>query len=110
MLISREPLRAWKALGLDVLAREAQLKHEHSLRPVTEFETELAVGGNYHQRVDGEYHLLNPLTIGKLQQAVRQESFQTFQEYTELVDKQSSQLMHAARLDEAEEERQAGSD
>jgi glutamate synthase domain-containing protein 2/glutamate synthase domain-containing protein 3 len=81
-----------EGVGLDVLARESQLNHEHSLRQVTEFETELAVGGNYHQRVDGEYHLLNPLTIGKLQQAVRQGSFQTFQEYTDLIDKQSSQL------------------
>jgi glutamate synthase (NADPH) large chain len=35
---------------------------------------------------------LNPLTIGKLQQAVRQDSFQTFQEYTDLIDKKSSQL------------------
>jgi glutamate synthase domain-containing protein 2/glutamate synthase domain-containing protein 3 len=42
--------------------------------------------------VDGEYHLLNPLTISKLQQAVRQDSFQTFQEYTDLIDKKSSQL------------------
>jgi glutamate synthase domain-containing protein 2/glutamate synthase domain-containing protein 3 len=81
-----------EGIGLDVLAREAQLKHEHAFRPLTESETELAVGGNYHQRVDGEYHLLNPLTISKLQQAVRQESFQTFQEYTDLVDKQSSNL------------------
>ncbi|MFZ0296412.1 MAG: glutamate synthase large subunit, partial [Candidatus Sulfotelmatobacter sp.] len=81
-----------EGVGLNVLARESQLNHEHSLRPVTEFETELSVGGNYHQRVDGEYHLLNPLTISKLQQAVRQESFQTFQEYTDLIDKKSSQL------------------
>ena len=81
-----------EGIGLDALAREAQVKHDHSLRPVTEFETELAVGGAYHQRVDGEYHLLNPLTIGKLQQAVRQESFQNFQEYTQLVDKQSASL------------------
>jgi len=78
--------------GLDVLARESQLNHQHSLRPVTEFETELAVGGNYHQRTDGEYHLLNPLTISKLQQAVRQESFQTFQEYADLIDKRSANL------------------
>src|SRR5256884_3272610 len=81
-----------EGIGLDVLAREAQLKHEHAFRPLTESETELVVGGNYHQRVDGEYHLLNPLTISKLQQAVRQDSFQTFQEYTDLVDKQSSNL------------------
>ena len=81
-----------EGIGLEVLAREAQMKHEFAFRPLTEFETELAVGGNYHQRVNGEYHLLNPLTIGKLQQAVRQEDFKTFEEYTELIDRQSSNL------------------
>jgi glutamate synthase domain-containing protein 2/glutamate synthase domain-containing protein 3 len=81
-----------EGIGLDVLAREAQLKHEHAFRALTESETELSVGGNYHQRVNGEYHLLNPLTISKLQQAVRQESFKTFEEYTALIDKQSSNL------------------
>ena len=81
-----------EGIGLEVLAREAQLKHEFAFRPLTDFETELAVGGNYHQRVNGEYHLLNPLTISKLQQAVRQEDFKTFQEYTDLIDRQSSHL------------------
>src|SRR5579871_2761060 len=81
-----------EGVGLEVLAREAQLKHEFAFRPLTDFETELAVGGNYHQRVNGEYHLLNPSTISKLQQAVRQESFKTFQEYTELIDRRSNNL------------------
>ncbi|MBZ5679822.1 MAG: glutamate synthase large subunit [Acidobacteriia bacterium] len=81
-----------EGIGLEVLAREAQLKHEHAFRTLTDSETELAVGGNYHQRVNGEYHLLNPLTISKLQQAVRQDSFATFQEYTDLIDKQSTNL------------------
>jgi glutamate synthase domain-containing protein 2/glutamate synthase domain-containing protein 1/glutamate synthase domain-containing protein 3 len=81
-----------EGIGLEVLAREAKMKHEFAFRPLTEFETELAVGGNYHQRVNGEYHLLNPETISKLQQAVRQDSFKTFQEYTDLIDRQSSQL------------------
>jgi glutamate synthase (NADPH) large chain len=81
-----------EGIGLSVLAAEAQIKHEFAFRALTEFETELAVGGNYHQRVNGEYHLLNPLTISKLQQAVRQESFKTFQEYTDLIDEQSSNL------------------
>ena len=79
-------------IGLSVLAAEAQLKHEFAFRPLIDFETELAVGGNYHQRVNGEYHLLNPATISKLQHAVRQESFKTFQEYTELIDNQSASL------------------
>ncbi len=81
-----------EGIGLDVLAAEAQLKHEYAFRPLTEFETELTVGGSYHQRVNGEYHLLNPQTISKLQQAVRQDSFKTFQEYTDLIDNQSANL------------------
>jgi glutamate synthase (NADPH/NADH) large chain len=81
-----------EGIGLPVLAAEAQLKHEFAFRPLIDFETELSVGGNYHQRVDGEYHLLNPQTISKLQHAVRQESYKTFQEYTELIDNQSANL------------------
>src|SRR5215469_11005760 len=81
-----------EGVGLSVLAAEARVKHEFAFRPVIDFETELAVGGNYHQRVNGEYHLLNPETISKLQHAVRQENFKTFQEYTDLIDKQSAQL------------------
>jgi glutamate synthase domain-containing protein 2/glutamate synthase domain-containing protein 3 len=81
-----------EGIGLPVLAEEAKLKHEFAFRPLTEFETELAVGGAYHQRVNGEYHLLNPGTISKLQHAVRQESYKTFQEYTDLIDQQSANL------------------
>jgi glutamate synthase (NADPH/NADH) large chain len=81
-----------EGIGLDVLTREAQMKHEHAFRPVTDFETELAAGGSYHYRTNGEYHLLNPLTISKLQHAVRESSFKTFEEYTELIDEQSRNL------------------
>src|SRR5579863_2053448 len=81
-----------EGIGLSVLAREAQMKHEHAFRPLSEFETELSVGGSYHQRVGGEYHLVNPLTISKLQQAVRENSFKTFQEYTDLIDRQSANM------------------
>ena len=79
-------------IGLKVLAREAQMKHEHAFRPITEFETELAVGGSYHFRTNGEYHLLNPMTISKLQHAVRESNFKTFEEYSELIDNQSRNL------------------
>jgi glutamate synthase domain-containing protein 2/glutamate synthase domain-containing protein 3 len=75
-----------------VLSREANTKHDHAFRPITEAETELAIGGSYQYRVHGEYHLYNPLTVSKLQHAVRQSSFETFQEYTQLVNEQSRQL------------------
>jgi len=81
-----------EGVGLEVLAREAQMKHEHAFRPPTESDTELAVGGSYQYRVNGEYHLVNPLTISKLQHAVRQASYPTFKEFTELIDDQSRNL------------------
>ena len=34
-----------EGVGLDVLAREAQMKHEYAFRPVTESDTELEAGG-----------------------------------------------------------------
>ena len=79
-------------VSLGVLAREAQMKHEHAFRPVSDFEATLAIGGAYRFRTDGEFHLLNPQTISKLQHAVRQGSAQTFKEYTELIDGQNREL------------------
>src|SRR5208282_3401484 len=81
-----------EGVGLDVIAREAQIKHDYAFQPLTESETELVVGGQYQYREGGEYHLLNPLTISKVQHAVRQNSFATFEEYTSLIDDQNRNL------------------
>ncbi|HUO16583.1 MAG TPA: glutamate synthase large subunit [Verrucomicrobiae bacterium] len=81
-----------EGVGLDVLTREALMKHENALRRLADSEPELPSGGNYHFRTDGEYHLLNPLTISKLQHSVGQGNFKTFQEYTDFVDQQNSNL------------------
>jgi glutamate synthase (NADPH) large chain len=81
-----------EGVGLDVLAREAKMKHDHAFQPVSEAGVELDAGGNYQYRLRGEYHLFNPATVSKLQHAVRQSSFSTFQEYTALIDNQSREL------------------
>jgi glutamate synthase domain-containing protein 2/glutamate synthase domain-containing protein 1/glutamate synthase domain-containing protein 3 len=81
-----------EGVGLDVLAREAQMKHAYAFQPLNDSETDLVVGGQYQYREGGEYHLVNPATISKLQQAVRQNSPTTFQEYTDLIDQQSKHL------------------
>jgi len=84
-----------EGVGLEVLAREAQIKHEHAFRPATESETELDVGGTYQYRVTGEYHLLNPQTVSKLQHAVHkgpEDGYTTFQEYAALIDQQNKDL------------------
>jgi len=81
-----------EGVGMDVLAREALLKHQFALQPPSESDTELEVGGSYQYRVRGERHLVNPLTVSKLQHAVRQSKFETFQEYSKLVNDQSREL------------------
>ncbi len=80
-----------EGVGLDVLAREAVLKHQSAFHPV-EADTELPVGGNYAWRTRGEYHLLNPATISKVQHAIRSNNFATFKEYTDMIDEQNRQL------------------
>ncbi len=81
-----------EGVGLEVLAREALMKHAHAFSPLTESETELSVGGDYQYRIRGEYHLINPATISKLQHAVRQDKFETFEEYAELIDQQNRHM------------------
>jgi glutamate synthase domain-containing protein 2/glutamate synthase domain-containing protein 1/glutamate synthase domain-containing protein 3 len=81
-----------EGVGLEVLAREVLLKHAYAFQPLRESETELVVGGQYQFRLGGEYHLLNPDTISKLQFAVRQNNPATFQEYTDLLDDQNRHL------------------
>ena len=61
--------------------------------PRRESETELRTGRRISvSRVNGEYHLLNPQTVAKLQHAVRGNSFETFQEFSDLIDKQNREL------------------
>jgi glutamate synthase domain-containing protein 2/glutamate synthase domain-containing protein 1/glutamate synthase domain-containing protein 3 len=81
-----------EGVGLDVLAREAQLKHAHAFQPLNESETELVVGGQYQYREGGEYHILNPQTISKLQHSVQTNNPATFQEYTDLLDEKNREL------------------
>ena len=79
-------------IGLDVLAREAQMKHEYAFQTLTDCETDLDVGGALHYRVNGERHILNPQTISKLQHAVTQGNPKTFKEYTDALDNQNREL------------------
>jgi glutamate synthase domain-containing protein 2/glutamate synthase domain-containing protein 1/glutamate synthase domain-containing protein 3 len=81
-----------QGVGLDVIAEEVRRKHAFAFSPVTESETELDVGGQYHYRARGEYHLLNPHTIAKVQHAVRFNSQETYQEFAEHINNQNRHL------------------
>ena len=52
----------------------------------------LDAGGQYQWRDDGEFHLFNPQTIHKLQNACRTGNYKIFQEYAELINNQAKNL------------------
>jgi glutamate synthase domain-containing protein 2/glutamate synthase domain-containing protein 1/glutamate synthase domain-containing protein 3 len=81
-----------EGVGLEVIAREAVMKHSFAFEPFRETDPELAIGGNYQYRIKGEYHLYNPQTVAKLQYAVRQNKFESFEEYADLIDEQARHL------------------
>jgi glutamate synthase (ferredoxin) len=79
-------------VGIDVIAKEAAMRHEHAFpaRPVNG--KTLEVGGQYQWREDGEHHLFNPETVYKLQQACRNNDYRTFQDYAGMINDQSLKL------------------
>jgi glutamate synthase (NADPH) large chain len=81
-----------EGVGLDVLAKEARMKHAHAFRPITESETALDPGGNYQYRAAGEFHLLNPFTVSKLRHAASTGKFETFIEYANAIDDENREL------------------
>jgi glutamate synthase (NADPH) large chain len=85
-------------VGLEVLADEARMKHEFALRQVSHHVPELDLGGNYAYRVNGEQHLIEPLSIPRLQQAVRTSNAASFREYTRLVNNHSREMANIRGL------------
>jgi glutamate synthase (NADPH/NADH) large chain len=81
-----------EGVGLDVLAREAQLRHDHAYKMSPTLDGDLDVGGQYQWRRRGEHHMYNPNSVAKLQHAVRAASFKMFREYSAIVNDESRRL------------------
>jgi glutamate synthase (NADPH) large chain len=82
-------------IGFDVLAAETAARHARAFpaRGARPAHRELATGGEYQWRRDGEPHLFSPEAVFKLQHATRSKRRDVFAEYTRLVDSQSERLM-----------------
>ncbi|PYV87422.1 MAG: glutamate synthase large subunit, partial [Acidobacteria bacterium] len=81
-----------EGVGLKHLAREALALHRRGFPDERLRSPLLDAGGQYQWRREGEFHLFNPETVAKLQQATRQGSYQTFKEYSSLINNQSQNL------------------
>src|SRR5262249_50742398 len=75
-------------VGMDVRPEEVRARHDHAFSERPTNGKTLDVGGHYQYRKEGEYHLFNPETVHKLQYAVRANNYQTFKEYSALVNDQ----------------------
>ena len=76
-------------VGLDVIAREVQIRHGAAFPDRQVNGHVLEVGGTYQWRADGEHHLFNPTTVHKLQSACRNADYKAFKEYSQAVNDQS---------------------
>ncbi|MEA2373539.1 MAG: glutamate synthase large chain, partial [Thermoleophilaceae bacterium] len=74
-------------VGIDVLGREAIERHERAF-PRTE--QRLPVGGVHMWRRDGEHHQWNPDTVAKIQHAVRHGGADSYEEFTRMINEESS--------------------
>ncbi len=79
-------------VGYDVIARESALRHERAFPGEAFVYPELDPGGLYQWRERGERHTFNPDTVAKLQHAVREESYRTYQEFAKAADGEAERL------------------
>jgi glutamate synthase (NADPH) large chain len=79
-------------IGLDVVAKEAAIRHHNAFPKRKVKHPDLEWGGEYQWRRDGEYHLFNPRTVFKLQHATKTGQYEIFKEYTGLIDDQNEHM------------------
>ena len=81
-----------EGVGLYVIEKEISTRLKKAYESEDGF-VSIEIGGQYKWRRNGEAHMLNPLTISKLQQSVREESYETYKVYSDAVNKQNEQFM-----------------
>ncbi len=79
-------------LNLDDIAREALTKHWRSFEAPRNVKPLLPEGGIYQWKRRGEGHLWNPQTVHLLQQACRNNDFETFKKYSALINNQKEAM------------------
>jgi glutamate synthase (ferredoxin) len=83
-----------QGIGLYELEKEISKRHLRAFsKTKVAAELDLEIGGEYRWRRDGEKHMFNPVSIAKLQKAVRNNEPETYREFSEMVNEQSKNLM-----------------
>ncbi|MGL5824062.1 MAG: glutamate synthase large subunit [Nocardioides sp.] len=82
-------------IGIDMIAEETAQRHAtaYPRGGIAPAHRELATGGEYQWRRDGEPHLFDPETVFRLQHSTRNQRYDVFKQYTGHVNEQSQRLM-----------------
>lgn len=82
-------------IELDTIAEEVARRHAtaYPRGGIAPAHRELAIGGEYQWRREGEPHLFDPETVFRLQHSTRTGSYDIFKQYTDRVNHQSERLM-----------------
>ena len=81
-----------EGIGIEEIYKEVLARHEKAFPHRVSPHLVLDSGGNYQWRREGEFHLLNPDTVSRLQNAVRTNSYKDYEEYSRLINDQSKHL------------------
>ncbi len=79
-------------IGLNEIAQEALARHRSAFEQRPAGALELDFGGEYHYRHTGERHLWNPITVSRLQHAVKFDDANAYADYSRAVNEQSRHL------------------
>lgn len=77
---------------MEMIGKEVQIRHTHAFPERPSNGHALPVGGKYQFREEGEYHLFNPSTVHRLQNAVRTGNYEQYKKYAEDVNGRSQQF------------------
>jgi len=81
-----------EGIGLAQIAEEVLQRHKSAYAPRKAGQLDLDFGGEYHWRSDGERHLWNPVTVTRLQHAVKFEDAKAYEEYKDAINNQAKKL------------------
>ncbi|MGB7394070.1 MAG: glutamate synthase large subunit, partial [Pricia sp.] len=83
-----------QGIGLYQIEKEIAKRHSKAFsKKEVAASLDLEIGGEYRWRRDGEKHMFNPLSVAKLQKAVRGNEANTYKEYAAMVNEQTKNLM-----------------
>lgn len=83
-----------QGIGLYEIEKEISKRHYTAFtKKQVAANLDLEIGGEYRWRRDGEKHMFNPLSVAKLQKAVRGNEPDTYKEFAQMVNEQSKDLM-----------------